>query len=104
MQKPIVGQRFKSGTDNICSDCHASLNADTPSEEVLTANLPSKIDFASLHFPTQNAPPHTCDYLHARDYTPSHYPTPFSVILLLRVYTPTGFQADCWKLKDDSGS
>ena len=74
MQKPIVGQRFKSGTDNICSDCHASLNADTPSEEVLTANLPSRIDFASLHFPTQNAPPHTCDYLHARDYTPSHYP------------------------------
>ena len=105
MQKPIVGTGFTSGTDTICSDCLALLNAGKPSKEVLTANLPSRIAFAPFNIPTQDAPP-----THATTYTlkitrlHTTQPTPFSVILLLRVYTPTGFQADCWKLKDDSGS
>ena len=52
MQMPIVGQRFKSKEgEYICSGCHNSLEAEevpTLSEEVLTANLSSRIALRGL--------------------------------------------------------
>ena len=72
MQKPIVGTGFKSGTDNICSDCLALLNEGKPSKKVLTANLPSRIALTSFNLSTQNVPPHTFDFLHAREDTLAH--------------------------------
>ena len=63
MQKPIVGPRFRSKNGDVCYECLALANKDK--EKVLTANLPSRIAFASFIFFKQDAPSHTRDYLHA---------------------------------------